>query len=633
MRKIYCERDKFLHFPYLLLEAGNVKPEENFHLPASTLQNGRIYPVSCIITLFLITCCTCFSIAQINLPKGFAPFEEQLMQDYLNSRASSVQGITTPPFSPVRTMAEWEEIQAIAITWTSYTSTLTQIVKNIQSECKVFIICTDSNSVKNTLTSANVPLTSIRYLQQPYNSVWIRDYGANTVYTNDVDSLLLIDWIYNRPRPKDDVLPQAIATYVGVPLYSNTISPYNLMNTGGNFMSDGFGNAFASKLVMDENDGSGSNVTLNYPNHTEQQLDSIMYKFMGLKKYIKMQILPYDGIHHIDMHIKLLDEETLLVGQYPSGISDGPQIEANLQYVLSNFTSMFGSPYKVVRIPMPPNVSGLYPNQGAAYMTYANSTIANKTVLLPSFSEKYDTTAKRIYRENMPGYNVIGIDCNQIIQAGGALHCVTKEVGVAAPLLISHQRLSNTLDTVSAYKVDAYINHKTGIFSAEVYYTTDTASGFQIVSMSLVNAGQKKWTGYIPAKPVGSTVYYYIHAVAGSGKQQVRPMTAPVGFWQFDVKGITGIENFPNDGAKMLTAFPNPARAITCIPVASERETKGTLKLFDVNGKEVVTIYDGVIPSGEKNFFINASSLVTGAYILLLETENHKDMQKLMVWK
>lgn len=36
---------------------------------------------------------------------------------------------------------------------------------------------------------------------------------------------------------------------------------------------------------------------------------------MGIERYIKMQTLPYDGIHHIDMHMKLLDEETLLVGQ------------------------------------------------------------------------------------------------------------------------------------------------------------------------------------------------------------------------------------------------------------------------------------------------------------------------------
>ena len=38
-----------------------------------------------------------------------------------------------------------------------------------------------------------------------------------------------------------------------------------------------------------------------------------MKKFMGIERYIKMETLPYDEIHHIDMHMKLLDEETILM--------------------------------------------------------------------------------------------------------------------------------------------------------------------------------------------------------------------------------------------------------------------------------------------------------------------------------
>ena len=39
---------------------------------------------------------------------------------------------------------------------------------------------------------------------------------------------------------------------------------------------------------------------------------------MGIQTYILMETLPYDGIHHIDMHMKLLDEETILMAEYPS---------------------------------------------------------------------------------------------------------------------------------------------------------------------------------------------------------------------------------------------------------------------------------------------------------------------------
>ena len=70
-----------------------------------------------------------------------------------------------------------------------------------------------------------------------------------------------------------------------------------------------------------------------------------MNEFMGITNYIKMEELPFDAIHHIDMHMKLLNEETLLVAEYPEGVSDGPQIEENLQYILDNFTTKYGTPF------------------------------------------------------------------------------------------------------------------------------------------------------------------------------------------------------------------------------------------------------------------------------------------------
>jgi agmatine deiminase len=162
-----------------------------------------------------------------------------------------------------------------------------------------------------------------------------------------------------------------------------------------------------------------------------------MADFMGIDRYIKMETLPYDDIHHIDMHMKLLDEETLLVGQYPAGVADGPQIEANLNYVLNNFRTPFGNPYHVVRIPMPPDGGNDYPNDNGDYRTYANCVFVNKTVLVPTYEEEYDTTGLRILQEQLPGYNVVGINCNNIITSLGALHCITKLVHTPRPALDS----------------------------------------------------------------------------------------------------------------------------------------------------------------------------------------------------
>ncbi len=570
---------------------------------------------------FLLFFCTLFTIQglaqQPVLPATMAPGEPAMMQGYLNNIEPN--GITTPPASPVRTAAEWEEIQAITITWTSYTSVLRQIILAAQQECKVYIICSDSNTVKNNLNANSIPLTNVCYIIAPYNSVWIRDYGQNTVYTNDVDSLILVDWIYNRPRPRDDTVPRSVARAFNIPIYETTQSPNDIVHTGGNWMSDGLGTAFSSELVLDENQ-----------NHTQAEIDSIHAHFMGINRYVKMETLPYDGIHHIDMHIKLLDEQTLLVGQYPVGVADGPQIEANLQYVLSNFLTPNGTPYRIVRIPMPPEqASGDYPDQGGDYLTYANATFINKTIIVPQYYMQYDTTALRIWREACPGYNVVGINSNTTISASGSLHCITHCVGTDDPLLISHFGLPNTTNTITPYQVDARIQHRSGIQAATLYYTFDTLQPYTAVSMALTNAALNTWTGYIPAQPVGTHVYYYIAATANSGKSQVRPMPAPDAYFPFEVTGPLAVEEIMEP--VFSHAFPNPSHGLTCVPLNMPGQDEGRMVLIDMTGREVMVVHQGTFVQGEKNYFLNTETLEAGAYQLVLMTNNYRVSQPLMV--
>lgn len=553
------------------------------------------------------------------LPNYMTPEEMLMIPDYLQSR-SSEKSITNPPLSPVRAMAEWEEISGFCVRWTSsFQSILRQIIANAKLETVVYVVCNDSNSVKSNLTSNNITLTNIKFVQKPSDSIWIRDYGQWNVYKNDVDSLYLIDWIYNRPRPNDDDVPTHIANETGLPLYEMSNSPNNLTHTGGNYMVDGWGTAFSSELILDEN-----------PGKTETQIDNIMQNWMGIDRYIKMPTLPYDEIHHIDMHMKLLDEETLLVGQYPQGVADGPQIEANLQYVLSNYNSVFGTPYKVVRIQMPPE-GGQYPNTNADYRTYTNNVFVNKTVLVPTYQEQYDTTALRILRESLPGYKVVGINCNDIIPSLGALHCITKEIGTTDPLPITHQPLPNTTNTTTPYQVDAWIKHKTGIQTATLYYTTDTTQGYQSTTMTLTDVATDTWTGYIPAQQEGTEVFYYIHAQANSGKQQVRPITAPQGWWKFGITGVvSSVENVESENL-MSDAYPNPSHGITCIPVKTHDNTSGRLFLTDILGREIITIHSGSFPKGEKNYFVNTINMDAGTYLLVLQTSEGKLIQKLLV--
>ncbi len=470
-----------------------------------------------------------------------AEIEQAQKENYRHPVMS--RSVNTPPADKpnIRAAAQWEEIQAITISWRGYNGILKQIVHASVNECKVIILTEDPATTQAYLLNSSfggpVDLTNVELVQTGLNSIWIRDYGANTVYGDEVDDLFLVDWIYNRPRPLDDVSPQAVADHLNLELYSTTTAPWNLWNCGGNFMQNGNGQGFASNLVLNENQGGTSSWGAPFPNHSEAQINNIQNQFLGIDEYIKMTVLPFDGINHIDMHMKLLDEETLLVSEYPEGVSDGPQIEANIAYIQNNFTTRYGNPYKIVRIPAPPAANnGNYPPNGW-YCTYANGVFVNNTFIVPTYYEEYDTVAFRILQEALPGYNIVGIDVDNsgqnLISAGGAIHCITHTVGVDDPLLITYQKLPDTNETEEAYTLNAYLNHVSGVSSATLFWKTDLDAPYQSVPMTAI--GGNNWSGDIPAQGLNTTVYYYVEGVANNGKTQTHPLPAPEGYRSFTV--------------------------------------------------------------------------------------------------
>ncbi len=556
---------------------------------------------------------------------------------------ANTQVILTPPDVPVRTMAEWEECGTLIVSWRIYLTTLVEIIKAAQTESKVLVCCdtqSDLNQATSMLTNAGVlPSEQVKLVILNYTTVWVRDYGPTSIYRNDVDSMQLVDWIYNRNRIKDDALSNGFGQWAGYPVFSTKIAPYDLVNTGGNFMSDGISTAFASKLIFRNNnqinDGeTGSNDIFGTTDHTEASIDSIMRRYMGIERYIKLEELPFDGIHHIDMHIKLLDEETLLVGQYPDGISDGPQLEANLQYILNGYQTAHGRPFRVVRVPMPAFNNQYPPYSGAAarYPTYTNAIFVNKAIIMPTYgNHPLNGPAQDTLKKYLPGYKVVGVDCTSIIDAGGAVHCITKEIGVPDPLRIVHFAIrAADVDQPEDWRVEAIVQHRSGIASAQLFYTTDLTQPWSSVEM-VFDINFDKYIAYLPVQPLGTQVYYYIKSAANNGKEMARPMPAPEGYWSFKATLTSSVS--PYEVADLRPIYPNPARAITVVPVQMQRAEYGTLLLFNSQGQLVQTLFEGQFAAGETNYFIHADRYPAGQYQVVLQTAYQRVALQLVIVK
>jgi len=558
-----------------------------------------------LIVLFIILMLTGRTFSE-DLPHYMTEREKELYKNYISPGSNTDD--TNPPPTPVRTMAEWEQVRGIIVAWNQFTPIVRQIVDYAQEEGLVFIVCTDSNTVKSYLTSGSVPLVNLKFVIASLNSVWCRDYGPWAVYSGISDSLKLIDWTYNRPRPLDDQMSVAFANTINTPLFQTITEPNKLIATGGNFMVDGNGTGFSSKLIINEN-----------PNLSVSQVEGILNSYMGINRYVKMEVLPFDEIHHIDMHMKLLDEETILVGEYPAGVADGPQIEANIQYILNNYQTCYGRPYKIVRIPMPPSATGQYP-PSSNYYTYTNSVFINKTIIVPVYGLSLDSTALRIYRENLPGYNVVSINASSMIASLGAIHCITKEIGVDEPVFFSHPKLLNTVNTSTPYEVKSYIKTSSGVASAKVYWRTDTTQAYNSVNMTMA---LDTFRANIPAQPFGTQIYYYISATSNSGKTNTKPITAPEGYIKFIIDNSTSVnQNLTSPESFSLSQnFPNPFNPETIIRFNIGAKSNVSLKIFDVNGKEILEAVNEQMNEGSYDYSFNGLNLPSGIYFYSLSAD------------
>ncbi len=583
--------------------------------------------LTCLFTLIGL----CVSFAQVpELPRHMTDSEVAEMPSYLErvyERASQ----RTPMPSPhqPRAMAEWEELQGIVIAWSnSFWQIQAEIVRHAREEVVVYIATTNEDQVKQRLDIEGVDYTSnVEFIDAPYNSLWIRDYGPNTIYVNDVDSLVIVDWIYNRPRFQDDQIPQAVGAQLNIPVIELATQPYDLVHTGGNFMSNGNGQGFSSKLVLDEN---GPDNDWGMSNHSEEDIDNIMAAYMGISEYIKMTNLPYDLIHHIDMHMKMIDEETIIVGEYPEGIADGPQIEANIQYIIEQFKTTFNRDFNIIRIPMPPDATGRYPHQGGDYRTYANAMMINKTVLVPVYEEQYDTPALAIWQEALPGHKIVGINCNAIIPLSGALHCIIKELGTEDIIWVLHEPVRGSIPAYDSIPhITATIKHKYEIDNAYLFYSDDEGISFDSILMTY-NDQLDVYEATFPM--LGQNFYqYFIRVTTVNGKVIEKPQTGSLGGgWRFDAVVVSN-QNTDRLGVEIGQIFPNPARGLTAIPISCSQKSNIAVHLYNSQGKLVNRLYDDVFEAHQKYLFFNANDYPAGTYNVVIDIGQNRFTRQVII--
>ncbi len=418
--------------------------------------------------------------------------EKALMPEYLKSRQFLIS--TPPPPVPVRGIAEFESMEGVLIAYPL--GIPVSVVAEMSEDVMVTTIVagtTQENQARNLYSSNGVNMSNCNFLYAPHDSYWTRDYGP--WFSTDGNGLIsVIDFTYNRPRPNDDVIPAAVASFLGLDLYQ-----MDLVQAGGNYMNDSLGIAVSTDLVWDEN-----------PSKTPAQINQIMLDYHGINTYHVTNDPLGDYIKHVDCWGKYLDVDKILITRVPSSDSRYSNYEAIANY-FANQTTAYGNNYQVYRV---------YASGGEPY---TNSLILNKRVFVPVMGTSNDSSAIATYQAAMPGYEILSVSGSW--ESTDALHC--RAIGIAdrGLLYIHHQPLLGEKPQQSQYEISADIIPYSGgsvtTDSVKIYYRVN--NGVYSVTPMTYTSGNT-YIGSIPGQVQGSEVDYYIHASDTSGRTSENPL-------------------------------------------------------------------------------------------------------------
>ena len=275
---------------------------------------------------------------------------------------------------------------------------------------------------QNALNNAGVNMNNITFLDMPIDddyAYWVRDFSPFYVFKEK--QLSIVDFTYNRPRYEQNAVPKKLSEYFDIPYSKMTIT-----HTGGNLMQDGRGTAFSDDLVIKEN-SSKLTVTRQMLNHT------------GTTNYVITKDPQGDYIAHIDCWGKIVAPDKIIVAKLPTTNPRYQEYE-DVAELLGNTKCAYGYNYRIYRIEEP---------GGNVVAPYTNSLIANNHVYMPLGSDEiYNQKALEVYRNALPGYEIVGIEgfpsSNQnAFLNTDALHCRTHEIPDQNMLFIDSREVYN----------------------------------------------------------------------------------------------------------------------------------------------------------------------------------------------
>ena len=470
---------------------------------------------------------------------------------------------TSAPTQNVRNIAEFEPMSGVLVRYPF--GIPVSLIKTFADKDTVITIVENSSqesNVRNQYISQSVDLSRCKFIHTKTDSYWTRDYGPVFIVDGNYE-VGVVNFVYNRPRPNDDDASMAVADFLDMDWYGMKV-----VHTGGNYMADGYGTAASTKIVYTESYSEGI---------SQDSVDKRMLNYLGIQEYHVLDDPNNTYIDHIDCWGKFLDVDKILIRSVSKTHAQYNEIEKMAEY-WKNQKSSWGNNYQVYRVYTPND------------QPYSNSLILNGRVFVPQMNSSYDDDALQVYRDAMPGFEVIGITGDWL--STDALHCRTHEIADKHMLQIIHNPFWGEQEFADEYLFTADIKDLSnrGLYSDSLklmYCINDS----EWTGTTFTNNGSSEFTAVISDLEKGSKISYYIHAADSSGRSVNHPYMGkydPHVFFAGE-ENMNGVENIHSIQSKV---YPNPFSQKVKIEISQINQAQFIAAyIVDITGKVIENLY------------------------------------------
>lgn len=281
----------------------------------------------------------------------------------------------------------------------------------------------DHAAISLACNKARIVPERLQLFDHEHNDVWCRDHGPIFVKNHETGEVAVTDWGFNAwggkfpPWDQDDAIPGRIANALGLRSFKQ-----DMILEGGAIEINGAGQLLTTEAVL-------LNPNRN-PHLDREAIEQKLRDGLGVSEilWLKEGIEGDDTDGHIDDLARFVDPQTILACIDNSGTSKNRKI---LQDNLSSLRSFLGPndrAFDVLEIPLPEACEVPGWRLPVLPASYVNFLIVNGGVIVPTFRQgRNDDRALGMVRELFPGREIVGVDCLDLVEEGGTLHCISQQ--------------------------------------------------------------------------------------------------------------------------------------------------------------------------------------------------------------